>query len=136
LNTLPAERESELENIGRAAREAPRMLRQIVCRKLGRTLLVPVEQILWFHAEDGIVKARTAADSFCVNYQLAELEAALPPDLFFRARREVLVNMTRVKEIKPYFKSSFLLVMSDAAATEISVSERQARPLRQRLPGL
>lgn len=136
LNTLPAERQSELESIERAAREAPRMLRQIVCRKLGRALLVPAEHILWFHAEDGIVKARTAADSFCVNYQLAELEASLPPDMFFRARREVLVNMTRVKEIKPYFKSSFLLVMSDAAATEISVSERQARPLRQRLPGL
>jgi DNA-binding LytR/AlgR family response regulator len=32
-----------------------------------------------------------------VNYQLAELEAALPPDEFFRARREVLVNMSRIK---------------------------------------
>jgi DNA-binding LytR/AlgR family response regulator len=48
----------------------------------------------------------------------------------------VLVNMSQIKEIKPYFKSSFLLVMSDAASTEIAVSERQARPLRQRLPGL
>jgi hypothetical protein len=37
---------------------------------------------------------------------------------------------------EPYFKSSFLLVMSDAASTEIAVSERQARPLRQRVPGL
>ncbi len=136
LNTLPGEKESALESIQRAAREAPCVLRQIVCRKLGRTLLVPAEHVLWFHVQDGIVKAITAADSFSVNYQLAELEAALPADLFFRARREVLVNMTRVKEIRPYFKSSFLLVMSDAAATEISVSERQARPLRQRLPGL
>jgi two-component system LytT family response regulator len=136
LNTLPEEKASELESIQRAAREVPRSLRQIVCRKLGRTLLVPTEQVLWFHAEDGLVKAITAGDSFCVNYQLSELEAALPPDLFFRARREVLVNMTRVREIKPYFKSSFLLVMSDAGATEISVSERQARPLRRRLPGL
>ena len=80
--------------------------------------------------------ATTAKDSFWVNYQLAELEAALPPEEFFRARREVLVNMSRIKEIKPYFKSSFLLVMSDAASTEIAVSERQARPLRQRLPSL
>src|SRR6516165_9884889 len=93
-------------------------------------------QILWFQVQDGIVHATTAKDSFWVNYQLAELEAALPPDEFFRARREVLVNISRIKEIKPYFKSSFLLVMSDAASTEIAVSERQARPLRQRLPGL
>ncbi len=59
-----------------------------------------------------------------------------PQNRLFRARREVLANMSRIKEIKPYFKSSFLLVMSDAASTEIAVSERQARPLRQRLPGL
>ena len=62
-----------------------------------------------------------------MNYQLGELEASLPAELFFRARREVLVNLSRIKEIKPYFKSGFLLVMADAAATEIVVSERQAR---------
>jgi len=51
-------------------------------------------------------------------------------------RREVLVNLSKIKEIKPYFKSGFLLVMSDAANTEIAVSERQVHPLRERLPGL
>jgi DNA-binding LytR/AlgR family response regulator len=130
------EKEKERASILRATGEAPKTLRKIVCRKDGRALLVPAEQILWFQVQDGIVHATTAKDSFWVNYQLAELEAALPPEEFFRARREVLVNVSRIKEIKPYFKSSFLLVMSDAASTEIAVSERQARPLRQRLPGL
>ena len=49
--------------------------------------------------------------------------------LFFRARREVLVNLSSIKEIRPYFKSGFLLLMADAAATEIVVSERQAQAL-------
>jgi len=132
----PEEKESERERIARATNEAPRPLRQIVCRKHGRALLVPSEDVLWFQVQDGIVRANTATDSFWVNYQLAELEAALPSDVFFRARREVLVNMARIREIKPYFKSSFLLVMSDPASTEIAVSERQARPFRLRLPGL
>jgi DNA-binding LytR/AlgR family response regulator len=136
LDAFSAEKEKEQEKILRAARAAPEVLRHIVCRKHGRALLVPAENILWFQVQDGIVRAQTAGDSFWVNYQLAELEAGLPPELFFRARREVLVNLAQVKEIKPYFKSSFLLVMSDAACTEIAVSERQARPLRQRLPGL
>jgi DNA-binding LytR/AlgR family response regulator len=134
LCSASAEKEKERESILRATGEAPKTLRKIVCRKNGRALLVPAEQILWFQVQDGIVHATTVKDSFWVNYQLSELEAALPE--FFRARREVLVNMSRIKEIRPYFKSSFLLVMSDAASTEIPVSERQARPLRQRLPGL
>ena len=108
------------------AREAPKVLHQIVCRKRDRLVLTPPEQICWFQVEDGVVKAHTAADTFTVNYQLGELEASLPADVFFRARREVLVNLTRIREIRPYFKSGFLLVMPDAAATEIVVSERQA----------
>lgn len=136
LNRFSDEKEKERKNVLRVARETPKVLRHIVCRKHNRLLLLPPEQILWFEVEGGVVKARTQTDSFWVNYQLSELEAGLPEEVFFRARREVLVNMAQIKEIKPYFKSSFLLVMSDAASTEIAVSERQARPLRQRLPGL
>lgn len=136
LCAQPADKKAEQDRLARATDQAPVMLRQIVCRKHGRALLVSAEEVLWFQMQDGIVRANTATDSYWVNYQLAELEEGLPSKLFFRARREVLVNVTRIKEIKPYFKSSFLLVMSDPASTEIAVSERQARPFRQRLPGL
>ncbi len=129
-------RRLDREHIFRVAREAPKTLRQIVCRKRDRAVLLTPDQILWFQVEDGIVKAHTAADTYWVNYQLAELESGLPQETFFRARREVLVNLTRIREIKPYFKSGFLLVMADQGATEIVVSERQARPLRLRIPGL
>jgi DNA-binding LytR/AlgR family response regulator len=91
---------------------------------------------VYFAAEDGVIKAKTAEDSFLVNQQLTELEAGLPEAAFFRARREVLVNLRRVREMRPYFKSSFLLLMDDAKGTEIAVSERQAKNLRARIPGL
>jgi two-component system, LytTR family, response regulator len=136
LSSFESERDQEQSKIERLVRETPRKLRQIVCRKLGRVFLVPAEQILWFLVEDGLVKANVANDCYLVNHQLVELEAALPADLFFRARREVLVNLSKIREIKPYFKSGFLLVMADSSRTEIVVSERQVHPLRQRLPGL
>ncbi len=130
------ERAREGERLRKIADESARMLRQIVCRKRDRMLLIPPEQILWFQVENGIVKAHTADDTFWVNSQLSELESGLPAEMFFRARREVLVNVERIKEIRPYFKSGFLLIMADAGATEIVVSERQARLFRQRIPGL
>jgi two-component system LytT family response regulator len=130
------DRDTERANLMRAVNASPSPLRHVVCRKRDRLTLVPPEQILWFEVKDGIVRARTAADSFWVNYQLVDLETALPEGLFFRARREALVNVTKIKEIKPYFRSGFLLVMADTASTEIVVSERQVRPLRERFPGL
>jgi DNA-binding LytR/AlgR family response regulator len=136
LNGVSEEKAHERDNVLRAARGARQPLRHIVCRKRERLVLVPPEQVLWFAVDGGIVRARTAAETYWVNYQLSELEAALPEEQFFRARREVLVNIGQIKEIKPYFKSGFLLVMNDPAATEIAVSERQVRPLRLRMPGL
>ncbi len=136
LNAFASDRKTEGDRLLRIARAAPVALRQVVCRKHDRLLLVPPEQILWFEVENGIVKARTAADSFWVNYQLGELEAALPPEQFFRARREVLVNLGGIREMRPYFKSGLLLIMGDGAATEIIVSERRVPALRERVPGL
>jgi two-component system, LytTR family, response regulator len=136
LNAFSDGKEAERRNLLRAAREGPSILRRVVCRARDRLVLLPVEQILWFQVEGGLVKAKSATESFLVNYQLNDLEGSLSPDLFFRARRDVLVNLTRIKEIRPYFKSGFLLIMSDPAATEIVISERQVHPFRKRLPGL
>lgn len=131
------EREREGEQVlNKVLSEPPKNLRHVVCRKRDRLLLLPPENIFWFASEDGIVKAHTESDVYWVNYQLAELEASLPKELFFRARREVLVNVNKIKEIRPYFKSGFLLTMSDAGATEIVVSARNVHPFRQRIPGL
>jgi DNA-binding LytR/AlgR family response regulator len=46
------------------------------------------------------------------------------------------VILTRIPEIRPYFKGGFLLIMSDGARTEIPMSERQAPLFRQKIPGL
>ncbi len=126
----------EQANLLKAAAGEPKVLKQIVCRKLDRMLLVPPDQILWFQVDASIVRAKTPADSFWVNHSLNELEQSLPHEQFFRARREVLVNMAKIREIRPYFKSSFLLVMSDPDNTEFTVSERQSPALRKRIPGL
>ena len=136
LSTAGGARVREEKQMLRVARESPAPLRQIVCRRRDRLVLVPPEQIFWFRVEDGLVKARTESETWVVNHQLAELEARLPREQFFRARREVLINLDRIKEIRPYFKSGFLVVMSDPGASEIVLSARQAHQFRQRIPGL
>jgi two-component system LytT family response regulator len=130
------ENEREREHVLKVVRESPQGMRHVVCRKRDKMLLIVPDSILWFASEDGIVKAHTESEVYWVNYQIGELESSLPKELFFRARREVLVNVNQIKEIRPYFKSGFLLIMNDAAATEIVVSARQVHPLRQRIPGL
>jgi len=111
-------------------------LQRIVCRKQNRFLLVDPMEILWFYIDGGIVRAKTSSENYWANYQLNQLEAGLDPELFFRARREVLVNLSKIKSLKPYDGSTFALVMADSQETELLVSERRAKDLRSRFPGL
>ena len=136
LHAADGEKQTAQQQLLAAARIEPVMLRQIVGRKHDRLILLSPDQVLWFEVESGIVKARTATETYWVNYQLNELEAGLPEESFFRARREVLVNIRGIREIKPYFKSGFLLIMSDQTNSEIVVSERRVPLLRTRVPGL
>ena len=53
--------------------------------------------------------------------------------LFWRVHRSHLVNITKIKEIVPWFSRNFLLRMKDAKATEIPVSRTQTRRLREYL---
>jgi two-component system, LytTR family, response regulator len=128
-----AEQRQTLEQ-AMGAQAAP--LKQIVGRKRDRFVPLAPADVLFFHVQDGLVRARTALDSYLVNHTIADLEASLDASSFFRARRDCIVNLANVREIKPYFRSSFLLVMRDEAKTEITVSERQAKLLRKRMPGL
>ena len=128
-------RSEETQTVAGLARSRAAALKQVVGRKRDRFILLSPEDIHYFTVENGLIKAKTAADSYLVNYQLSELESGLS-ESFFRARRSVLVNLKHVKEIRPYFKSSFLLVMTGPEGTEVTVSERQAKQLRQLIPGL
>ena len=136
LQHFAGDRAQAANEMHQFAASVPPNFRQIVARKLDRFLLLDPAQILYFYMDHGIVRARTSDDNVWVNYQLSDLEQGLSELNFFRAHRASLVNLRRVKEIRPSPRSAFLLIMDDTAQTKIEVSERQARVLRSIIPGL
>jgi DNA-binding LytR/AlgR family response regulator len=136
IHSFGERRGVERRNLSSFIQNTPSPLRQVVGRKRDRFFLLAPEEIIFFRADGGMVRAYAATECYWVNYQLNYLEACLPTEAFFRAHRSAIVNLTKVKEMRPYSKSSFLLVMGDQAQTEIKVSDRQAALLRRRFPGL
>ena len=62
---------------------------------------------------------------------LEELLELLDPAIFWRAHRSYVVNINHIKEVVPWFKSSYQLRMDDKKQTEIPVSRTQTRRLRE-----
>jgi two-component system, LytTR family, response regulator LytT len=66
------------------------------------------------------------------NYRtIEELQSHLDPTTFWRAHRSYLVNINRIREVAPWFKSSYRLLMSDKRQTAIPVSRAQTKRLRE-----
>jgi DNA-binding LytR/AlgR family response regulator len=126
----------EDERVDRVLRTQVSPLRHIVAKLRNRFVLLAPANISLFAISDGLVWAFTPSAKCVVNYQLADLEAGLPADQFFRASRAALINISRIAEVKPYGKSTYAITMDDAAHTEILVGERRAKLMRELLPGL
>ena len=129
-------RQAEDEKVKNLLANPVTALQQIVARKANRVYLINPADALYFYMDSGIVRMRVENDTYWVNYQLGELEEALEERGFFRAHRSSLVNLARVKELRLDPRSSIVLVLNDAKSSEIEVSERQARALRVRIPGI
>src|SRR5205807_7661342 len=75
----------------------------------------------------------TTMEGFSNYKTIEELHASLDRDTFWRVHRSYLVNINKIREVMPWFKSSYQLRMDDKKQTEIPVSRVQTKRLRELL---
>ena len=108
---------------------------KILIKSAGRLFLVNQKDIGFASIEEGVITVVTSGPSGIEGQSncrtLEELLDSLDPNLFWRAHRSYLVNINRIKEVVPWFKSSYQLRMDDKKQTEIPVSRAQTKRLRE-----
>ena len=105
---------------------------KVVVRANGRLLLWDQRDVCFASIDNGtitVVSKGGQGDSNCRT--LEELADQVDPDQFWRAHRGYLVNIQHIREVMPWFHSSFQLRMDDKEATEIPVSRSQTKRLRE-----
>jgi two-component system, LytTR family, response regulator LytT len=105
---------------------------KVLLRAAGRHLVVDQKEVCFASIEDGIITVVTTTLEGQSNCRtLEELLEGLDHEVFWRAHRSFVVNINRIKEVVPWFKSSYQLRMDDRKQTEIPVSRAQTRRLRE-----
>jgi len=105
---------------------------KVVVRAQNRLLLVDQKDVCFASIEGGTISVVTKTlegDSNCRT--LEELTDQLDPEAFWRAHRSFVVNIQHIREVVPWFKSSYQLRMDDRKQTEIPVSRSQTKRLRE-----
>jgi two-component system response regulator LytT len=105
---------------------------KVVVRAQNRLLLVDQGDLCFATIDEGRISVVTKAlegDSNCRT--LEELTDQLDADKFWRVHRSFVVNIQHIREVVPWFKSSYQLRMDDRKQTEVPVSRSQTRRLRE-----
>ena len=105
---------------------------KILVRAAGRNLIVDADDLIYATIEDGLITMVTSTVEGQTNYKtLEELQSSLDPASFWRAHRSYLVNINRIREVIPWFNSSYQLRMDDKRGSEVPVRRVQTKRLRE-----
>jgi two-component system LytT family response regulator/two-component system response regulator LytT len=118
--------------IPQLAKPPSKLPSKLIVQAQNRLLLVNQTEICYAAIDEGVIRVVTQSfegSSKCRT--LEELLDLLDPALFWRAHRGFVVNINHIREVVPWFKSSYQLRMDDKKQTEIPVSRNQTRRLRE-----
>ena len=105
---------------------------KLIVQAQSRLLLIDQADICFAAIDEGVIRIVTQnfeGSSKCRT--LEELLDLMDPAVFWRAHRGFVVNINHIREVVPWFKSSYQLRMNDKKQTEIPVSRNQTKRLRE-----
>jgi two-component system, LytTR family, response regulator LytT len=110
--------------------QAP-VLSKILVKSGGRNLIVDAADLVYATIDEGLITVVASTLTGQSNFKtIEELQASLDPAMFWRVHRSYLVNINRIREVVPWFRSSYQLRMDDRKQSEIPVSRVQTKRLR------
>ena len=127
------ERESErMERLLSGLRDHGSKPTRVLVRTGARLMLVDASEVILARVQNGAIRiVATHMDGYSNYKTLDELQSTLGDTNFWRPHRSYLVNINRIREVLPWFKSTYQLRMSDLDHTEVPVSRGQTKRLRK-----
>jgi two-component system LytT family response regulator len=100
-------------------------LERIAFKDGGRVVFIGVDEVDWIEADDYYVQLHQGGRSHLLRESLRELELRLPPRRFARIHRSTIVNVSRVKELRPLMHGEAEVVLHDGTTLRLSRSRRE-----------
>ncbi|HET9708171.1 MAG TPA: LytTR family DNA-binding domain-containing protein [Gemmatimonadales bacterium] len=126
LGRLSEELRALLDGVGpaaptsRTAAPGGPYLKRLVIKSGGRVTLLNVRDIDWIEAEGDYVKIHVAKVWHLLRETMKRLEAQFDPARFVRIHRSTIVNVERIKELQPYFRGEYVVILQDGKSLKLS----------------
>jgi two-component system LytT family response regulator len=108
---------------GEGARQYPA---RIPVRSTGRIRFVAVRDIDYIESAANYVKLHVGNDCHVVRQKIGELAAVLDPSTFARIHRRTIVNLSKVREVQPWFSGDAVVILDSGERLRLSRGYREA----------
>ena len=88
---------------------------RIVVKSDGRHVFLHNDEIEWIEAVGKDLHVHLGSNVLVVREPLNSLERRLDPSHFLRVHRSAIVNRTRIREVQPWFKGDYVLILRGGA---------------------
>jgi two-component system LytT family response regulator len=102
---------AKLQALLECIRPQQRYLERLVVKAAGRIFFLPVSEIDWIESADNYINLHCGRESHLMRETLSGLETKLNPEEFLRIRHSAIVNLKRIKELRPLFKGEYDIVL-------------------------
>jgi two-component system, LytTR family, response regulator len=95
-------------------------LERLVVKSGGKVTLLRVADIEWIDAEGDYVRIHVGKAWHLLRETMKNLEAQLDPERFVRIHRSTIVNLERIKELQPFFRGEYVVVLQSGVTLKLS----------------
>ena len=95
-----------------------------------KIIVVDINDIYYCVARERITCVFTKNEEYSVNLSISDFYEKLPKDIFFNCHRSYIVNINKIREIIPWFNSTYNLKLQDIDY-EVPVSRSNVKEFKQ-----
>jgi two-component system LytT family response regulator len=99
--------------LDRLSQPVPASALRLPIRRDGSVTFVRADEIDWLEADGDYVRIHAGKATHVVRDTIAEVTSRLPAERFVRVHRSIVVNTERIREVQPWFKGDYVLILND-----------------------
>ncbi|HAU5562782.1 TPA: response regulator transcription factor [Serratia fonticola] len=126
LNKLEASAQQQLAQPS-TQQSAPQTVNLV---KDERIIVTDINDIYYVEAHEKLTFVYTRREAYVMSMAISEFCGRLPEPLFFRCHRSYCVNLSKIREIEPWFNNTYLVKLRDLDA-QVPVSRSKVKAFRQ-----
>ena len=100
-------------------------LHWIAVRESGRVVLLRPQDIDWIEAADNYVCLHRGTETHILRETMNQVEERLAIARFVRIHRSAIVNIDRIKELQPWFRGDYQVILRDGTKLTLTKNYRK-----------